>query len=349
MATRAIPFSKCPGGSSGANDRINLGVSDCRHLPNNHMNSLLENAVSSITVGIADLSTGESERIASSMRNIHAGLTLLYKEKLRRLSPAGSDDVLLWERLTPSLDSSGLTWRGGGKGNRSVGNRELQSRLKSLGINVDWKRFDRIAKLRNQIEHYHTSANEKTIRELISTAFLLIRDFCTLHLNEPPLTLFGEETWKKMLEASEVFEIELKECRASLEANSWPTRNASRAVEHFQCSSCGSSLVQPNGSNEISCRACGQRSDLEDAIELAVDNQYGFENYRAAMDGAGQSTEPCPQCERETYIVSSDECALCGYSRDHKECARCYAYLELVEQELGGLCSYCDNLWRKDN
>lgn len=58
---------------------------------------LLKNALQCIQVGIEDYESGKAERSGSSVRNIHAGLLLLLKERLRRLSPSGSNDCLLME------------------------------------------------------------------------------------------------------------------------------------------------------------------------------------------------------------------------------------------------------------
>ena len=60
---------------------------------------LLENAVKSIELGVEDYRTGTHARLLSAVRNIHAGILLLYKEALRRLSPSGSNDVLMRSSL----------------------------------------------------------------------------------------------------------------------------------------------------------------------------------------------------------------------------------------------------------
>ena len=62
---------------------------------------LLENAVRSLRVALADFSKDDDERLLSVVRNIHAGILLLCKEKLASLSPDGSDDVLLKRHIVP--------------------------------------------------------------------------------------------------------------------------------------------------------------------------------------------------------------------------------------------------------
>lgn len=70
--------------------------------------SLLHNAAQSIRLGLEDFgSVGDEDRLLSAARNLHAGVPLLYKEKLRRLSPPDSDEVLLKQVIEPRIYSSG--------------------------------------------------------------------------------------------------------------------------------------------------------------------------------------------------------------------------------------------------
>jgi len=48
---------------------------------------LLTNAVESIQIGVEDYQAGSPPRLLSAVRNIQAGILLLYKEALRRESP----------------------------------------------------------------------------------------------------------------------------------------------------------------------------------------------------------------------------------------------------------------------
>jgi hypothetical protein len=59
------------------------------------MNSLLENAIVSMQLGLEDYASEDHRRVLSAARNLYAGVLLLCKEVLRRLSPAGSNDILI--------------------------------------------------------------------------------------------------------------------------------------------------------------------------------------------------------------------------------------------------------------
>lgn len=69
---------------------------------------LLTNAAESIQIGVADYQVGTRPRLLSAVRNIHAGILLLYKKALRRASPRDSKDALLMAKITPARDGKGV-------------------------------------------------------------------------------------------------------------------------------------------------------------------------------------------------------------------------------------------------
>ncbi len=316
---------------------------------------LLENAVLSIRVGTEDFETGEPERMLSAVRNIYAGLLLLYKEKLRRLSPPNSNECLVKERIVPSKDDAGkIQFTGIGK--KTVSVPQIKERFQKLNISVDWKRLDTLTLVRNDIEHYFTHENDGAIRGAVSDSFLLIRDAIDQHLDEKPLELLGENCWSVLLSTHDVFEKEQKECLASLELLSIGTDFIKDALEELRCPGCNSTLIkisEESPSNdeiaEISCKSCGNISNITTVIESHLEDLYGYEIYEAAKESVTSPVETCPCCSNETYVHEAGECVFCGYSMEHVECSRCYTGLSLDEQDLGGLCGYCNHLMMKDD
>ncbi len=69
--------------------------------------SLIKNAVESIQVGVEDFSSDDERRSVSAMRNIAAGLLLLFKYKLCLLSPASDPELLIKKDLIPTVDGDG--------------------------------------------------------------------------------------------------------------------------------------------------------------------------------------------------------------------------------------------------
>ena len=111
--------------------------------------SLYENALHSIQIGVEDFAASDPRRLLSAIRNIHAGILLLCKEKLRRF-PNG--ESLLKQRLEPALGPHGiLTLKG--VGNKTVDLQGIKERFASLGIPFNWADLDRVTKIRNDMEH----------------------------------------------------------------------------------------------------------------------------------------------------------------------------------------------------
>ena len=171
---------------------------------------LLGNAVESIQVGVEDYEVATHPRLLSAVRNIHAGVVLLYKEALRRRSPEGSNDVLVMADLIPcETDSGEIQFIGVGK--KTVNVQQIKKRFASLKIQTDWERFDAISNVRNNVEHRYTTTNKKNLQGVVSNACMIVRSFIATELQGDPLTLLGERTWKVMLGIKDIYEVERKE------------------------------------------------------------------------------------------------------------------------------------------
>ncbi len=252
----------------------------------NGRSGLLGNALSSIRIGLEDFASAEDGRASSAARNLHAGLLLLYKEKLRQLSPSDSSESLLMERVQPELGADGsVVWKGVGK--KTASRLNVEKRLSSLGVSVDWKKFDKVARLRHEVEHHHTEEPPDAIREIVASSFILVRDFLEPQLGLEPADALGEEAWKAMLDTAEVFNKERAECLQRLMKVSWSTKGAAAIVEELRCTECESSLVEPMGgeSDDVVCRACGGEATMPEILETALEDIYGYSDYRAAQDG----------------------------------------------------------------
>src|SRR5712691_8295622 len=119
------------------------------------MDTILKNAVASIQIGVEDYLSDDGRRALSAVRNITAGILLLFKEKLRRLSPAGSDEVLIKKTMSPVIGRQGtVDFLGSGK--KTVDVYEIEERFRSLKVSADFKRLQAVIDIRNNIEHYRT-------------------------------------------------------------------------------------------------------------------------------------------------------------------------------------------------
>jgi hypothetical protein len=147
---------------------------------------LFENAIESIQIGVEDLLKNDDRRVLSAVRNVHAGVLLLCKEKLRRLSP--TDELLLAQRFEPRRDKSGhITVVGVGRNTASV--EDIKRRFTDFGITFEWKRFEAIADIRHHIEHAFLQGSRDRAKEAVADAFVLVRHLLVDALREDPFKI----------------------------------------------------------------------------------------------------------------------------------------------------------------
>lgn len=310
------------------------------------MNTILTNAVQSIQIGIEDYQSKDQRRVLSAVRNITAGILLLFKERLRELSPAGSNEVLIKKIIRPEVDTSG-TVIFKGMGSKTVDVQQIEDRFSSLGIEIDWKRFKKVVNTRNEIEHYYTAESASQLKELLSDSFVIIRDFVSSQLGYEPIKLLGDSTWGVLLEVAEVYEKEFEQCQEAIESIDWESDGMSEMAAYLRCPQCRSALIKPvnpdaqqNSELEFSCSECGHVSFLDEMAEDAISECFDYEMYAAMKDGDDAPIGTCPECGKDTFILKDDLCAACGAERSYHECAVCGESLGLDEQDFNGLCGY---------
>lgn len=317
-----------------------------RYGEHNEMDTILKNAVASIQIGVEDYLSKDVRRGLSAVRNLTAGVLLLFKEKLRRLSPPDSDEILVKKTLSPTMDEQG-TLRLVGEGKRTVDVQEIKDRFRSLGVRADFPRLDSVIRLRNDIEHYRTSVTADGMRELIAKAFLVIRDFIANELEDDPAVLLGDTTWTTLLTESEVYDRELSDCRDEREKIDWESDAIAEVSAHVRCPRCGSELMRPVASDLryttsrlFRCAACRSDATFDDVIEEAVSERFATEAYIAVTDGGDAPVADCHGCGKATFVLAAGECVACGQTLEHTECAICRETLGPDDQESNGLCGY---------
>lgn len=307
--------------------------------------SILQNAIDSIQIGIEDYEDGDSRRNVSAVRNISAGTLLLYKEKLCRLSPDHDKELLIKQNVRPiKSNTGGIIFEG--KGNKTVDVQSIKERFNSLKVSVDWRRFEEINSLRNDLEHYYTSKSPDAIREIIAKSFLLIRDFVVNELNENPQELIGNDCWGVLLNVAEVYSAEELVCKESIEKVEWKYQAVKESLEHLRCPACHSSLVHaPNESEtypniSLHCKSCNHDFNIEEVIEQCIDDSLSGKAYPVVKD-------TCLECNKSTFIHSEGCCVACGYEMEYQNCEMCEEPLTLDDQWNEGKCSCCQYKWEK--
>jgi ribosomal protein L37E len=314
---------------------------------------LLQNAIQSIQAGVEDYVVGTSPRLLSAARNIHAGILLLFKEALHRLSPAGTNDVLIMSKILPKKDNNGqIIFVGTGKS--TVKTYEIRERFKALSITADWKRFEKTNDVRNDIEHFYPQLTQEALHGLIADSFLVIRDFIQRELGDEPHDLLGEETWQTMLEVSNVYEEEKKHCLELLDQIDWESDTLHEGLNELSCQQCGAQLLKPKGQASsyqetiLICSSCGAEETFDSFIPRAIESSLSIDAYISAKDGGESPYVTCPECGLETYVIEENRCASCGESVE-TTCIRCGSSILPEELETSPLCGWCAHMSSKDD
>lgn len=306
--------------------------------------TILKNAVLSIQLGIEDFQQipENPKRAYSSIRNLFAGILLLFKHKLVLLSPAESDEVLIKKQILPVLNDDGkIIWIG--KGDKTVDVQRIKERFKSMNISVNWEEFDNANQIRNNIEHYFEQANIDSIRNVVSKLFPIMRDFIIDHLRENPQKLIGDRHWEFLMKEVQIYIEHKQTCQQSLETLSFFTDTvASAIVNKTSCPKCASEYILPESlyckANEVSyiCQSCKNEFSYEEIVILAIESYYSIDKHLAIKEGEDNPLIHCPECNTETYIYDENICASCGHEANHI-CPLCENTTDILDE----ICSYC--------
>jgi hypothetical protein len=319
------------------------------------MNTILENAVQSIQIGVEDYESDDPRRILSAIRNVTAGILLLFKEKLRELSPNDSDESLIKQKIKPTIDIlNEVKFIGSGK--KTVDVHQIIERFKDLSIKIDDKRLKKIIDIRNDIEHYCTKQPSNKLKELLAESFIIIRDFVANQLGYEPSQLLGHKTWTVLLEVEEVYSKEHKLCQDEIAKVEWISDTLSCASTDISCQKCNSELIKPLITSskdsrliDYSCCSCGEKFEYSEIIEHILSVFFEWESYLAAKEGGDYPLVECFECGSEAFVVEEGMCMLCEAKIKYCECAVCHTALSVEEQIFGGLCGYHHHLMTKDD
>jgi hypothetical protein len=315
------------------------------------MNSLFDNAVQSLQIGIDDYQSNDPRRPLSAVRNFYAGVLLLAKEVLIRAAPNADPRDVLSTRYKPVPDGNGGV-EFTSDSHQTIDFETISKRFADFGLQIDKAALTDLNRIRTAIEHHYTEQPSQAVREAIAKAFPVVVDLFR-QAREEPFDVLGDN-WQVMLDVRAVYERELDACRKTFEHLEWPLAIAT----NFSCPQCGSDLVaQDDAENkshekaECHCRACGEGISAERALELVLEAYFFADNYIAMTDGEDPSLMICSDCGSATYIMSEEHvgCLSCGLVLD--ECARCMADLtpENVDPNNSHLCGYCGHLMSKDD
>lgn len=312
---------------------------------------ILKNALDSIALGIEDYELAENDdrRFISCTRNIFAGILLLFKHKLSDLSPTGSDEILIKQKIMPRLNGDQLLWVG--EGTKTVDVQGIKDRFKHLDIEVDWVRLDEINKYRNAIEHYHSPALPAAVKKLISNSFLVIADFIRDYLDEDPRNLLSPDVYDVMKDIQEVYQKDKEFCSDRFRSLTYFSNSIYQLLVEANCLECDSDLIG-TADRDISadsttyiCRSCNEEYSYEDFVTQSFEKKYEL-THRDIANGAEDTSCACPECGGY-FLYHEGICAICGHE-DSLICDLCEDKIHPSEVEVfEGRCSYCNYKWEK--
>ncbi|GLT21506.1 hypothetical protein GCM10007933_09580 [Zoogloea oryzae] len=330
-------------------------------MPELDAEKLKENALTSIRLGIEDFQRsklekdqgGDPARALSAVRNLFAGILLLFKYKIAvSVDATGDASVLIFNppEVLPQADGKGgIEWKPVGKFKRTtIDVATIKKRFEGFGIDVDWPTIDKLQECRNHLEHLHPANTLGEVADFVAELFPVLREFILTQLNEQPADLL-DTAWPVMLAHHEFFRDTIAECQASWAAAGVPEM-MQPWLESCQCEECGSSLLRPsqqdieegasvdNQDNTFKyvCVACGH-SDLIAPLMIKELNDAYYDDPR---DGGEADVEECNECKRSTFLISEQHCLWCGAELDYPTCTFCEEPLRQEDQFNGGLCGY---------
>ncbi|MCU4337828.1 MULTISPECIES: hypothetical protein [Acinetobacter] len=317
--------------------------------------TILQNAIDSIQLGIEDydLISQNPKRLISCTRNLFSGILLLFKHHLSNLSQAGSDEVLIKQKIVPKIINGEIIFAGEGK--KTVDVQGIQERFKSLGIQVDWGQLNRIQSYRNNIEHYYSNENSKTIEFILANSFNIINEFVRTYLKLDPIELFDQALWSKLIEIEQVYQAEKQKCISDLESNTYYNFKILELIKQSHCLECGFDVIKPLKNNIDShqiryrCLSCLKETDYIELIVSAIEQEVDYQQRRDSMFGYSSNEVfcTCPSCWTNAYSIENCFCFSCQYQAK-QICDVCESSLTGDEISFGcNLCSSCRYRYEK--
>ncbi len=311
------------------------------------LHPIYQNALDAICLGVEDFMDKRAPRLASAVRNLTAGLLLLCKEKLRRMSP--DDEILIWKNLKP-VPGDGSPVKFVPSGQATVDVPEIEARFKAFDVCVDMVQLKRVAAVRNKLEHHYVEKQEEVIGAFVD-GFHFLRHFLPVHLGTDPVEALGESAWEELLEQSAVFESMLKACDATFECIDAKKFGSTLGalMDSKCCRKCGSRLLRQvdEENSEVAeirfkCETCGKEDTFEAWVRGALSEHFAVDSFLAVKDGGEPPVHTCPECGNETYVLEDGECLACVFRMQRgAKCGVCGEYLTLDDYSEGNnLCSY---------
>lgn len=317
---------------------------------------LKSNALTSIRLGVEDFTRsqlaagGDPDRALSALRNLFAGILLLFKYRIATgagSAAEGYELIFKTGEILPQPDGmGGIEWQPMKFGNTTIDVPDIKKRFDAFGIATDWKVIEALQKERNNAEHLHPQNAAGVIGKFLSDTFPVLSTFIQDELDSAPATLLGE-TWTTMLKHHDFYQAQAAVCTAAWAGLNVPD-DLLPVVPDMQCEACGSSLLKPSGDEEESsdlesgevtyiCVSCAHRALI---VPLLEETLIEFVGGYDPFSGEEPPTAECPECRHATFVHANGKCLWCGMQLAPEGCSRCGNVLTLDDYD-NSLCGYC--------
>jgi len=339
-----------------------------RLAPEFDADKLRENALTSIRLGVEDFEKcrlasgqgGDPARALSAVRNLFAGVLLLFKYKIATSVDDEEEAAKLIfnpPEVMPQADGhGGIEWVPVGKFKRTtIDVATIKKRFEGFNVEVDWDVVEKLQRCRNELEHLHPENTLGEVADFVAELFPLLRDFIVNELEEQPAELLGAAWQTMLLHNKFLMEIRSK-CEKAWAQAGIPSRMV-EWLEKCHCEECGSSLLAPSQEHldegasvehqdesfEYRCEACGNADLIGPVLIAALNREHDYD----PRDGEEATVEACDECRRETFLIYEQECLWCGAELEYSECEDCGEPLGQDDQFNDGKCGYHAHLWEK--
>ncbi|BEO51078.1 hypothetical protein SMQE21_10180 [Serratia marcescens] len=326
---------------------------------------LYDNAVISIQLGIEDFeqsNSGIPTRALSSVRNLFAGLLLLFKYKIAVSVNDPADAYMLIFNppfILPKSDGNGgVKWVPDGKFKKTtIDVQGIEQRFEGFGIDVDWAAIKKLQDCRNHLEHLHPQHTLGEVGGFVADLFPVLSDFITNQLAQAPSDVLGS-AWDKMLAHQDFYNQQLAQCEESWESAGVP-EGMKIYLTQCICDMCASKLLAANQSDidenltvendenkfRYRCLSCSH----SDHIVPLLYEAFRLENDFDPRDGDEPTHENCHQCGHDTFLILEQHCAWCEATLDYEQCSICGEHLGQDDQVNDGLCGYHNHMSSKND
>lgn len=340
-------------------------------LPSLDAEKLYENAILSIQLGIEDFQLsqrpldkgGNPARALSSVRNLFAGVMLIFKFKLATCVDEPEDAYRLIhlpaKEVLPNPDGmGGIRWapEDNFQKNKTIEVHHIKERFNTFNIHVDWAVINKLHECRKHLEHLHPRNSLGELAEFVANLFPVLTNFITNELSKSPKEVLGS-AWDAMLEHQTFYLEKLSECEQT-----WLDAGVPEGMVEFipdcSCAQCGSKLLKSSplsvedgltvendeGDFQCFCISCG----FVDTFAPRLIDSFERAFFYWPPDGDEPTYEQCYSCNHHTFVISEQNCRWCNEELAYTECKICHVVLAQDDQINDGLCGYCTYKLDKD-